>query len=287
MRHKHLTFVLILASISLLHGQQPPLSDFPLTVTIDKGGDYTLKLSASEEIENAKMGIAPPGLFMFWGAINGEHHWVFVCRKEVSGRESVPCTLIPAGEYRGRWVHDSSVLQIVGDTAGSPMTRFLMVTSDTNNPAPKDDPVMRLPAYDFNIPLPKGRSLDSFPFLIHVYGSQSMELPTGTLPGRITCNESTWNPIQTTVNCTSMPPVEIHRGFVDVDFSSGKRGSVSMHCAAKWRWSSCSALEPGFYYARQDKDRLMVLVHESDGKPKEIGFEVNMPADPATASPIK
>jgi hypothetical protein len=184
-------------------------------------------------------------------------------------------------------VHDSSVLQIVGGSAGAHMTRFLMVTSDPNNPAPEDDPVMRLPAYDFNVPLPNGRSLDSFPFLIHIYGSQSMELPAGTLPGRITCTESTWNPIQTTVNCTSLPPVEIHRGYVDVDFSSGHRGMASMHCEAKWRWSGCSALEPGFYYARQEKDRLMVLVHENNGKPREVGFEVNIPPDPAATSPIK
>lgn len=60
-----------------------------------------------------------------------------------------------------------------------------------------------------------------------------------------------------------------------------------MHCEAKWRWSHCSSLEPGFYYARPDGDRMLVLTHDEKGSPKEIGFDVNMPTDPETRSPIK
>jgi hypothetical protein len=288
MRHAWLPIILALASVIPCESQTPQ-DDFPLNITIDSARDALLKLSANEEAEDARMGIAPPGLMMFRGAINGEHHWIFTCRKEVSGRESVPCTLIPIGEYRGRWVHDTSLLQIVGGPSEDPIIRFLMVRNEAKDPALPNDPVLLTQVYDFNVVLPNGKPLSNYPFLIHVYGSVSMEIPVGTRPGRTTCNESTWNPIQTTVNCTTLPPREIHHGYVTVDFSSVNRGMASMHCEAKWRWSSCSALEPGFYYARADdrKERLFVLTHDSNRKPKEIGFEVNMPADPATKSPIK
>lgn len=180
MRHIYLPAVLFLASVMPSRGQQTPRNDLPSTVTIETAQDALLKLSAGEEIENARMGMAPPGLMMFRGAINGERHWVFTCRKEVSGRESVPCTLIPTGDYRGRWLHDTSVLQIVGGPTEAPIMRFLMVIPDPKAPAPPDDPVTHVPAYDFDVALPNGKSLDGFPFLIHVYGSVSMELPAGT-----------------------------------------------------------------------------------------------------------
>ena len=285
-----IAFLLLTATVVVsIHGQQPEAKDFPLKVEIESADVVDPGLSTEEKAQNSQMGLAPPSLVIFHAAVNGERHWFFECRPEVEGRESVPCTVLPKGSYQGRWVHDHFVIQIVGGDSDAPVTRFLMVMNDMKNLAPPDDPVLQIPAYNFNVTLPTQKFLNDYDLLIHVYGSVSMEIPVGIRPGHTSCDQSTWNPIQTSVNCTTLPPREVKRGYVDVDFSSGQRGKLSMHCEAKWRWSRCSSLEPGLYYARADdkKREIFVLTHEEDGQPKEIGFEFNFPSGQPTQSPIK
>jgi hypothetical protein len=45
-------------------------------------------------------------------------------------------------------------------------------------------------------------------------------------------------------------------------------------------------LDPGLYYARVDKDRMILLTHDVQGKPHEVAFEVELPREGAK-SPIK
>jgi hypothetical protein len=269
--------------IPTLHGQTA--DDFPLQVTITASEDYPMNVSAAQRVQAASMGAATPDFMMFRGTINGESHWVFGCRKEVMGHESVPCTMIPIGEYRGRWTHDYSLIEIVG---GAPLiTRFLTVDKNVKDPPNADDPLLHLSVFNFAVKVPDGRTTNDYPILLHVYGSVSLQLPVRQAPARSNCNAYTWSAYQTTVNCTASPAREIDHGFVTADVSIGSISHAFLNCEAKWRWSHCAAVEPGLYYARADKKHLILLTHDSKGNPREIGFEANLPNDPALQSPIK
>jgi hypothetical protein len=218
--------------------------------------------------------------------VDGEDHWKFDCRKENMMRESLPCTTLSVGEYLGRWIHDHNLLQIVGGPPENPTLRFLTVSENPKNPPSADDPVLRVAAYDFPVRFPKGKTLKDYPVLIHIYGGYSLELPIGQLPAHGNCTVYAWSAYQTSVNCASYPSVEINRGYVNLDFSAGAINFASLHCEAKWRWSHCSMVDPGLYYARVDKDRLVLLTHNQDGKPEEVGFTAELPRN-KVQSPIK
>lgn len=201
-------------------------------------------------------------------------------------RESLPCTTLPAGPYRGRWIHDHHLLQVVGGSSENPTTRFLTVSDNPKSPPPADDPVLQVAAFDFPVQFPSGKTLKDYPVLAHVYGGYSLELPVGQLPAHGNCTVYTWSAYQTSVNCAAYPSVEVHRGYVNLDFSGEAVSFGSLHCEAKWRWSHCAMLDPGLYYARVDKDRLVLLTHNQDGKPEEVGFSVTLPRN-TVQSPIK
>lgn len=287
-----LLLLLCLGINSLTFAQTTPQNSsleraFPLTVKIDKSTVINPEADEPGLLSKAvSMGIAPPIFVVFRGNIDGQNHWVFGCRKENALRESIPCAPVPAGTYHGRWIYDHSLLQIVNESTESPITRFLTVSPNPKNMPPKDDPVLQVTPYDFPVRFPNGKSLSDYVGLVHVYGGVSMDLPVGRLPGHENCNIYSWSTYQTSVNCTSSPPIEIHRGYVTLEISTSEDPFASLHCEAKWRWSHCSVLAPGLYYARIRGKRLILLTHKKDGKPEEIGFEVSIPQT-GVESPVK
>lgn len=293
------SWILILTALSIagpsrIFPQEPggaPASSigktFPLRVDIRSSvGSDLSGISQEMQSKAAAMGMALPYFVVFRGDIDGENHWLFSCRKENTMRESIPCAPVPAGMYYGRWIFDHSMIQIVNNSSQDPITRFLTASTDPKNPPSKDDPVLQETPYDFPVRFPKGKSISDYAGLVHVYGGVSLELPAGQLPARGNCNIYTWSTYQTSVNCTSSPPVEIHRGYVTLDISTAEDPFASLHCEAKWRWSHCAVLDPGLYYARIEGRRLILLTHRQDGKPEEIGFEVSAPKA-GVQSPVK
>jgi len=261
---------------------------FPLQVTIETTFDAADLISISQQqiLKAAAMGIEPPFMAVFHGKINGEDHWVFGCRYENPLRQSLPCTNLPLGQYKGRWIHDYSLIQIVGGTPESPLMRFLTVSNNVKSPPSADDPILHGAVFDFPVRFPDGKNLKDYPLLVHVYGGASLELPVGQLPARGNCSVYSWSAYQTSVNCASYPAIEIHRGYVTLDISVEAASFASLHCEAKWRWSHCAMLDPGLYYARMDKSRMVLLTHNEQEKPQEVGFDVELPRD-GTQSPIK
>ena len=260
---------------------------FPFKIVIESVLDLDVThMSRKEEIESAENGIEPPHWVYFYGTLNGENHWVFDCRKENTLHESIPCTTIPTGEYRGRWIHNNSIMQIVGGPPEKQISRFLNVSANPKNPLIGDDPVLHYGIYNFPVQFPSGKGLKDYPILAHIYDGNSLAIPTRTLPARTRCNIHTWSVYQTTVNCNERPPIEIHSGYVTLDFSAGEISFASLHCDVGWRWSHCSVLDPGLYYTRIDKDRVMLLTHDEDGKPREVGFSMQTPNN-RIQSPIK
>lgn len=273
-----------------IYGQTPTIEQsFPLGITIDSSQmvDFSANISQQQQAQAANVGMELPSFAVFDGKINGENHWVFGCRKENALRESLPCTDLPIGEYRGRWIHDHSLLQIIG-SGGDLVTRFLTVSDNPKSPPSDDDPLMHGAVFDFPVRFPNGKGVKDYPVLVHVYGGYSVELPIGSLPARTRCTAQTWATyqIQTTVNCVDYPAIEIHRGYVGLDISVGYVSHASLHCEAKWRWSHCSMLDPGLYYARVEKNRFILLTHDDGGNPQEIGFTAQI-AEDRVQSPIK
>lgn len=267
-----------LTTMPLLHyGQTPGTTDnFPLQVTIDsvRETDASIGISAEQRAQAAANGMELPYFVFFDGKINGDGHFVLSCRKENSLRESLPCTKIPIGEYRGRWIHNHVNLEIIGAPDGKQITRFLIVESKENDPPPADDPLLQMTAFDFPVRFPSGKGFADYPVLAHVYGGFSIELPVGMMPERTRCTAYVWSSYQGSVNCSDYPAVQVTRGYVTLDISAGKVPFASLRCEAKWRWSHCSLLDPGLYYGRIDKDRMILLTHDANGNPVEVGFEV-------------
>ncbi len=250
-------------------------NSFPLHLVIESSSEPDLGISAEQLAEAAADGDSPPGFVIFRGTINGERHWTFTCRKENKLREINPCTKIPAGEYRARWVHNYGMLELLDDSQNLvPSTRFLIVDQDRKNPAPDNDPVFDSPIVEFPANFPSGKGIKDYPLLLHVYGGSVLDLTVGTLPARTNCSAQVWSSTMATTRCSQLPAREIHRGYVSVDLSAGNELYASMTCEAKWRWSHCSVIDPGFYYAKIDKNRIVVLSQGQDGKAKEIGFEI-------------
>jgi TPR repeat protein len=264
-----------------------PADLFPLDIAIDSTFETDISaISQQQQVQAATIGMELPYFAVFHGKINGEDHWVLGCRKENVLRESLPCTSLPVGEYRGRWIHDYNLLQIVGGPPERPIMRFLTVSKNVKSPPPPDDPVLHGAVFDFPVQFPNGQSVKAYPALVHVYGGASLEIPIGQLPAHSSCSVYTWSAYQTSVNCAAYPSIEIHRGYVTLNISAEAISFASLHCEAKWRWSHCAMLDPGLYYARVDKDRMVLLTHDVQGKPHEVTFEVELPREGAK-SPIK
>jgi hypothetical protein len=263
-------------------------TSFPFQISIDsvQEVDATANISPERLAEASVDGMEIPYFVFFRGKIDGEGHWIFSCRKENKLRESIPCTTIPTGNYRGRWVHNYSIMQIVGGEPSNQISRFLTVESNPKNPLVGDDPILHYGVFDFPVQFPKNKTVADYPILVHVYGGQSLEFQAGSIPGQTRCNIRD-GAYQATINCTEYPPIAIHRGYVTLDISAGEITFASLHCEAKWAWSHCSVLDPGLYYARMDDSgRVMLLVHDEDGKPREIGYSIQTPRS-GVQSPIK
>jgi len=245
---------------------------FPLHITIESSTVLNPSSDAALTAEADSMGAAPLGLILFSGEINGENHWVLSCRKENPLQESNLCTDLPHTEYRGRWVHGFDILQIVGGGPDAPIMRFLDVSKNEKSPPKQGDAALRSPIYDFAVNFPKGKTAQDFPMLVHVYGGVTLNLPVGQIPARSSCSMTTWTAYQTNINCVSYPSVEIDRGYVTLTVSIGDDQYESLNCEAKWRWSRCSAIAPGFYYARMGKKNRLMVLTDDDGQPKEVGF---------------
>jgi hypothetical protein len=129
-----------------------------------------------------------------------------------------------------------------------------------------------MPAFQ---PVPTVPTKQSYPLLVHVYGAMELNFPVGQLPEQVRCNASStgWT---ATATCTDYPPVTIYRGTVSVDAGFAGKAHRNLSCDAKWSWSKCSVIGPGFYLARwsdKDESKIMLLAVK-DKKPVEIGFEV-------------
>jgi tetratricopeptide (TPR) repeat protein len=265
--------------------------DFPLTLTIDSALILNFAEKNPEALFQAdQMGMPPPIHVIVYASLNGENHWRFTCHRENSHGERNPCTNLAPGGYPARWVHNRELLQILvkeGDAFG---WRFLDVEPAPESPASPQDNVLRSETYQFKIRKPKDNSATDYPLLIHVYGAAKFRLPSGSLPARTHCSATSYTSYRTDVDCTNSGAVQLYKGFVTVEAAIDGNSEWWISCDAKWRWSKCSVLGPGFYPARW-KDgpgsRLVVLAVEND-EPHEVTFEAKQMPDlrePPTAQP--
>lgn len=250
------------------------IKEFPITFQVEKSSIDTLVTDQQKLLQASAIGMAPPTFGAFFGTLNGERHWHFSCKAENTRYERNPCTDMPIGAHRARWLHNRELLQVAAYAAdGSVSLRYIDVRIDAKNPPPPDDPVQNLPAFQPASGMPQTK--DSYPLLVHVYGAVSMSFQVGELPARTNCNIITFSSIQTNVNCTTFPPIPINRGTVDVEAAMDNH-PLRMSCDAKWRWSKCSVVSPGFYLARWKDARQsgIILFGTRNDKPEEIGFEI-------------
>ncbi len=252
---------------------------FPITLQVEKSG--TINPAQNDPmalLQASQMGMAPPTFGIFTGTLNGERHWHLGCMAENEKRERNPCTDLPIGIHRGRWVHNRELLELVAyysveKSAWQMELRYIDVTPDQKDPPPPDDPVQSLPTAEGYYHIDQAKQ--PYPLLVHVYGAEALSFRVGELPARTNCEISSSVLNRTNVNCTQYPPIPINRGTVQVQASiDGKLRGFS--CDAKWRWTQCSFLQPGFYEARWKDDRhsQLVILGLKDGKPKEIGYEL-------------
>jgi hypothetical protein len=261
--------------------------EFPIILEIEKSQITNIAAGNPQMLaKSIAWGEAPPIFGVFGGTLNRfnmppdhERHWKFGCWAENTRYGQNPCVDMPIGLHRARWVHNRELLEVFAyDSDGNPTLRYLDVTIDPKNPPPTDDPIQNLPT--FHGLFETIQTKQPHPLLVHVYGSVSLSFPAGEIPARTNCNISA--PVfaqnQINVNCTQYPPIPISQGEVQVEATiDGQMPHVNLTCDAKWRWSGCAVIEPGFYEARWEDDghSRIVLAGQRDGKPKETGFEVH------------
>jgi hypothetical protein len=250
---------------------------FSIVFKVDKSSVDNLAAADQQALLKASfMGMAPPTFGFFDGTLNGERHWKFSCKAENTRYEQNPCIDMPIGTHRARWVHNRELLEVFAYAAdGSSVSlRYIDVTIDSKNPPPPDDPVQSLPAYPgfFTISQEK----QTYPLLVHVYGAVSLSFQLGQLPARTNCDVTVPTPNRANVNCRQYPPIPINQGMVAVQASIDGHMVNGMSCDAKWRWSKCSVVGPGFYSARWKNDRRseIILLGLRNSKTQELGFEV-------------
>ena len=245
---------------------------FPITFQVEKSSVDKPDVDPQKLLQASMMGMAPPVFGFFSGTLNGERHWHFGCMAENTRYEQNPCVDMPIGTHRARWIHNRELLQVIAYAAdGSISMRYIDVTIDKKNPPPPDDPVQNIPAHQPTLTEAK----NSYPELVHVYGAVSLSFQVGELPARTNCKITAFNPNVANVDCTSFPPIPINRGTVEIHASvNGQLKSLS--CDAKWKWSKCSVVSPGFYIARwkDAQQSQIILFGIRNDKPEEIGFAV-------------
>jgi hypothetical protein len=248
------------------------LKQFPITLRVEKSSVENLVTDQQQLLRASVIGIAPPVFGFFSGTLNGERHWHFGCEAENTRYEQNPCVDLPIGAHRARWLNNREVLQVIAYAAdGSVSVRYVDVSIDQKNPPSPDDPVQNLPAFQ----LSNAEAKTSYPEFVHVYDAIALRFEIGQLPARTNCNATVFSSTYANMSCTSFPPVPISRGMVEVHASvNGQTKSLS--CEARWKWSKCSVISPGFYIARWKDSRQtqIVLVGTRNDKSEEIGFAV-------------
>ena len=230
------------------------------------------------------IGMGPPVFGFFKGnlsRLNGppehEHHWTFGCWAESPRFAVDPCTNMPIGLHRARWIHNREVLEVIAyDADGNSTLRYLDVSIDPKSPPPPNDPIESLPASVglFGIEANK----DQYANLVHVYGSSLLRLPAGALPAHSDCRFTATFPNRVDEHCTQYPAVPLTTGYMTVDASiDSAMPHHTLTCDAKWKWSKCSFMPPGFYEARWKDDqhtKVVLLDLSNEHKPREVVFEV-------------
>jgi hypothetical protein len=251
--------------------------EFPITLEINKSSIVNIAANQPDRLSQANaMGSAPPIFGVFFGTLNMEHHWKFGCWAENPRASQTPCVDMPIGLHRARWVHNRELLEVFAyDSAGKVTLRYLDVTIDPKDPPLPDDPVQNLPTFPGLFSIDEAKR--DYPLLVHVYGSVALSFPAGELPARTNCDITSPFPNRTNVNCTQYPPIQINSGVVDLDASIDGRKRPNISFDAKWRWSKCSVIGPGFDAARwkdSGHTQIILLGLDNKGKPEETGFEV-------------
>jgi hypothetical protein len=251
--------------------------EFPLLVEVSKSqydnpfGDDSATLAKAEED-----GLAPPLLVVLTSTINGESHWTLICRRENVRNETNSCTPLAAGKYPARWIHNGELLQLlVKNDQGKFDWRFFDVSPKRQDPPPPGDKLLQTAHYQIVVTAPNGKRAEDYPMLLHVYGAVRLRLPVGIHPSHARCPFSSYRPYTTEMDCVNSGGIEISKGHVDLDSALDGSWGWSISCDAKWRWSKCAALGPGFYAARwrsSDKQQLVVSA-DVGGKPEEITFD--------------
>jgi hypothetical protein len=252
--------------------------EFPIILEIEKSSIVNVEADHPERLSQAAaMGAAPPIFGVFTGMLNREHHWKFGCWTENMRYGRIPCVDMPIGLHRARWLHNRELLEVFAyDSAGNVTLRYLDVAIDPKDPPPPDDLVQNLPTFSGFFAIDQTKR--DYPLLVHVYGAVSLSFQAGELPARTNCDITAPFPNRANVNCTQYPPIPIYQGNVQVEASiDGHLPHGNLSCDAKWRWSKCAVIEPGFYAARwKDSGHTqIVLLGERVGKPEETGFEVH------------
>jgi len=258
-------------------------AEFPLVVEVSESQYHNpFENDIANLAKGEEMGASPPILVALTSTINGESHWVLICRRENVKNETNPCTPLAAGKYPARWVHNGELLQLlVKDDQGRFDWRFFDVSSKRQDPPPPDDRLMQTPRYQFVVTAPNGKHAEDYPMLLHVYGAVRLRFPVASLPDHTRCTFSSYGPYTTQINCVNSGGTEIYKGHVDLDSALDGSWGWTVSCDAKWRWSKCAALGPGFYAARwKDGDRRqLVVLAEVGDKPEEITFDAKKLVD--------
>ena len=268
------------------------MTEFPLVVEVSKSQyDNPFENDMASLAKGEEMGLAPPILVVLTATINGESHWVVMCRRENVRNETNPCTPLAPGKYPARLVHNGELLQLlVKDDKGKFDWRFFDVSQKRQDPPTLDDKVFQTTRFQFVVTPPNGKHAEDYPMLLHVYGAVRLRFPVGNLPEHTRCTFSSYSPYSTQMNCMNSGGAELYKGHVDLDSALDGSWGWTVSCDAKWRWSKCAALSPGFYAARwKDSDRRqLVVLAEVGDKFQEITLDAKKLPDlsePPTAQP--
>jgi hypothetical protein len=171
-------------------------AEFPLVVEVSKSQyDNPFENNMATLAKAEAMGSAPPVLVVLTATINGESHWVVMCRRENVSYEINPCTPLAAGKYPARLVHNGELLQLlVKDDQGKVDWRFFDLTPKRRDPPASDDRVLQASRSQFLLTPPDGKRAADYPMLLHVYGAVRLRFPVGNLPEHTRCTFSSYNP---------------------------------------------------------------------------------------------
>jgi hypothetical protein len=273
--------LMLLRALFGMSGAAQQLPDFPLTLEIEKSDDSTLN-DVTPELQMQSDRIGMPAALIgvsYKATLNGERHWFFSCDPEYRRLEVTLCTALPPGKYPALWVHNRELLWILRNGDSGPELRYLDAQIDKRNPPPPNDAVQNSPAYQPQPDpktLPKSKQNINYPLLVHVYGSTQLQFPSGQLQGHTDCTVNSFSPYTTTVHCTQSEPVQLTRGAANI-YASIDGEKRFFGCEAKWKWSKCSAIPPGFYGARwKDESHKQIMILGQRGSAiYEIGFQLN------------